>query len=211
MVLLFWLHWWRLLLLCVLHHQESGSCVILTGVRFNAGSLGPRELCFRYSSYVERTTVKVTAGLPAQLKMVSEPEQVNMGFIVFKLCLSRVVYVMLKNPVFCVCSKPLQVLNDHRISTPFLIQLCDNWGNPSADQRVVVKLKSSPQTLKVSLTRTEDFLQSRTWAAELDVFILHLPQPSFLTKGSSMNLGMFFVFPQGLTGVCVWCCMLVSA
>lgn len=45
--------------------------------------------------------------------------------------------------------QPLQVLNDHSITTPFIIQLCDEWGNPSVDQRVVVELKSSPQTLKV--------------------------------------------------------------
>ncbi|XP_028288424.1 structural maintenance of chromosomes flexible hinge domain-containing protein 1 [Parambassis ranga] len=115
--------------------QESSSSVVLTGVCFNAGSLGPRELCFRYSSYVERTTIKVTAGLPAQLKLVSEPEQ------------------------------PLQVLNDHRISTPFLIQLCDNWGNPSPDQRVVVKLKSSPQTLKVMAAVTSQPVNAKGQAS----------------------------------------------
>lgn len=45
--------------------------------------------------------------------------------------------------------QPLQVLNDRSITTPFIIQLCDEWGNLSVDQRVVVELKSSPQTLKV--------------------------------------------------------------
>lgn len=45
--------------------------------------------------------------------------------------------------------KPLQVLNGRGITTPFLVQLCDEWGNPSPDQRVVVDMKVSPPTIKV--------------------------------------------------------------
>uniref|UniRef100_A0A3Q4HFB5 Structural maintenance of chromosomes flexible hinge domain containing 1 n=1 Tax=Neolamprologus brichardi TaxID=32507 RepID=A0A3Q4HFB5_NEOBR len=98
------------------------SCAaMVTGIRFQSGSLGPRELSFSYSDFVERVSIKVTAGLPAQLKLISEPEQ------------------------------PLQVLNDHGISKPFVVQLCDEWGNPSPDQRVVVDLKTSPPGLTVSL------------------------------------------------------------
>uniref|UniRef100_A0A3B4EVL0 Structural maintenance of chromosomes flexible hinge domain containing 1 n=1 Tax=Pundamilia nyererei TaxID=303518 RepID=A0A3B4EVL0_9CICH len=47
--------------------------------------------------------------------------------------------------------QPLQVLNDHGISKPFVVQLCDEWGNPSPDQRVVVDIKTSPPGLTVSL------------------------------------------------------------
>ncbi|XP_017262228.1 structural maintenance of chromosomes flexible hinge domain-containing protein 1 isoform X2 [Kryptolebias marmoratus] len=97
--------------------QESSSSVAVTGVRFHSGSLGPREICFNYSTYTERVIVKLTAGVPSQLKLVSGPEQ------------------------------PLQILNGHGIPTPFLVQLCDEWGNPSPDQRVVVELRS---TIKVS-------------------------------------------------------------
>ncbi|XP_035765527.1 structural maintenance of chromosomes flexible hinge domain-containing protein 1 isoform X2 [Neolamprologus brichardi] len=99
--------------------QESSCAAMVTGIRFQSGSLGPRELSFSYSDFVERVSIKVTAGLPAQLKLISEPEQ------------------------------PLQVLNDHGISKPFVVQLCDEWGNPSPDQRVVVDLKTSPPGLTV--------------------------------------------------------------
>uniref|UniRef100_A0A8D0A6M4 Structural maintenance of chromosomes flexible hinge domain containing 1 n=1 Tax=Sander lucioperca TaxID=283035 RepID=A0A8D0A6M4_SANLU len=102
--------------------------VLVTGVRFQFGTPGHREMCFTYKSYVERIIVKVVAGIPAQLKLVSGPE------------------------------KPLQVLNDQGIATPFLVQLCDEWGNPTTDQRVVVELKSSPLTLKVSLTNMSHHL-----------------------------------------------------
>ena len=53
--------------------------------------------------------------------------------------------------LFCI-HQPLQVLNDQGIDTPFVVQLCDEWGNLCSDQRVVVELKSSPQSLKVSIT-----------------------------------------------------------
>uniref|UniRef100_A0A671UZU4 Structural maintenance of chromosomes flexible hinge domain containing 1 n=1 Tax=Sparus aurata TaxID=8175 RepID=A0A671UZU4_SPAAU len=89
--------------------QESSGSVVVTGVRFQSGTPGPKELCFTYKSYVARVIVEVSPGVPAQLKLLNEPE------------------------------KPLQVLNDHGIATPFLVQLCDEWGNPSPDQRVVEK------------------------------------------------------------------------
>ncbi|KAM9332498.1 structural maintenance of chromosomes flexible hinge domain-containing protein 1 isoform 2-T2 [Pholidichthys leucotaenia] len=100
--------------------QESSNSIVVLGVRFQSGSVGPRELCFSYSEYSERVIVKVTAGVPTQLKLVNEPEQ------------------------------PLQVLNGRGIATPFVVQLCDEWGNPSTDQRVVVQLRSSPPLLKVT-------------------------------------------------------------
>ncbi|XP_033494631.2 structural maintenance of chromosomes flexible hinge domain-containing protein 1 [Epinephelus lanceolatus] len=100
--------------------QESSKSVLVTGVRFQSGAPGSKVMCFTYRSFVERVMVKVTAGVPAQLKLVSGPKQ------------------------------PLQVLNDQGIGTPFIVQLCDEWGNPCIDQRVVVHLKSSPPTLKVT-------------------------------------------------------------
>uniref|UniRef100_A0AAX7U771 SMC hinge domain-containing protein n=1 Tax=Astatotilapia calliptera TaxID=8154 RepID=A0AAX7U771_ASTCA len=51
------------------------SCAaMVTGIRFQSGSLGPRELSFSYSDFVEHVSIKVTAGLPAQLKLISEPD-----------------------------------------------------------------------------------------------------------------------------------------
>ncbi|XP_026035611.1 structural maintenance of chromosomes flexible hinge domain-containing protein 1 isoform X3 [Astatotilapia calliptera] len=104
--------------------QDSSCAAMVTGIRFQSGSLGPRELSFSYSDFVEHVSIKVTAGLPAQLKLISEPEQ------------------------------PLQVLNDHGISKPFVVQLCDEWGNPSPDQRVVVDIKTSPPGLTVKTNVT---------------------------------------------------------
>ncbi|KAM6900563.1 structural maintenance of chromosomes flexible hinge domain-containing protein 1 [Xenentodon cancila] len=105
--------------------EEISSSVTVTGVSFHSGSPGPRELCFTFNDYEERVIIKVTAGVPAELKLLSGPEQ------------------------------PLQVLNGHSIPTPFLIQLCDQWGNPSPDQRVVVQIRCSPPSLKVSTVTSQ--------------------------------------------------------
>ncbi|XP_028289871.1 structural maintenance of chromosomes flexible hinge domain-containing protein 1 isoform X2 [Gouania willdenowi] len=102
--------------------QEENSSVAVTGVRFMSGTPGSREMCFAYSDYVAHVTVKVTPGIPAELKLVSGPAQ------------------------------PLQVLNNQGISTPFVVQLCDKWGNPSPDQRVFVEINTSPQGLQVLST-----------------------------------------------------------
>lgn len=62
---------------CVCWHQESSSSVLVSGVQFQSGTPGSRELYFTYRSYVEQVTVKVAPGVPAQLKLVSEPEKVG--------------------------------------------------------------------------------------------------------------------------------------
>ncbi|XP_032407356.1 structural maintenance of chromosomes flexible hinge domain-containing protein 1-like [Xiphophorus hellerii] len=100
--------------------KESCSCVVAIGVRFDSGSPGPRVICFRYKDYKKNVVLEVTAGVPSQIKLVSRLE------------------------------KPLQVLNGHDIPTPFLLQLCDEWGNPSPDKNMHVEIKPSPVTLKLT-------------------------------------------------------------
>uniref|UniRef100_A0A3Q3B697 Structural maintenance of chromosomes flexible hinge domain containing 1 n=1 Tax=Kryptolebias marmoratus TaxID=37003 RepID=A0A3Q3B697_KRYMA len=78
------------LCVCVCVFQESSSSVAVTGVRFHSGSLGPREICFNYSTYTERVIVKLTAGVPSQLKLVSGPEQVKKSFFILGFFVSTI-------------------------------------------------------------------------------------------------------------------------
>uniref|UniRef100_A0A8C7KF36 Structural maintenance of chromosomes flexible hinge domain containing 1 n=1 Tax=Oncorhynchus kisutch TaxID=8019 RepID=A0A8C7KF36_ONCKI len=98
--------------------QESTHSMLVTGVRFNPGLPGIRELNFTWRDFAEHVTIKLTAGVPAQLKLVDGPQEVGIKL--------------------------------RGIQTPFLLQLFDEWGNPSPDQRVVVTLKTSTPALKVS-------------------------------------------------------------
>lgn len=99
--------------------QESSCSVMVTGVCFNSGSPGYREMSFTFRSYTGLVKLELAAGFPAKLELVSSPPG------------------------------PLQILNGHGIPAPFLIQLCDKWGNLSPDQRVVVHMCHSPPGLKV--------------------------------------------------------------
>uniref|UniRef100_A0A3P9NMP1 Structural maintenance of chromosomes flexible hinge domain containing 1 n=1 Tax=Poecilia reticulata TaxID=8081 RepID=A0A3P9NMP1_POERE len=94
--------------------------------RFHSGSPGPRVIYFHYKEFTKSVVLEVTAGVPSQIKLVSGPEQ------------------------------PLQVLNGHDIPTPFLLQLCDEWGNPSPDENMNVEIKPSPVTLTVKVLNPMD-------------------------------------------------------
>lgn len=65
-------------------HQGSTSSVLVSGIQFQSGPLGSREVCFTYKSYVERVLIKVTAGVPTQLKLISEPDKVRQDFLLKK-------------------------------------------------------------------------------------------------------------------------------
>lgn len=65
--------------LCV-ENKPGNSSVGVTGVRFQSGTPGLRELCFTYLKYEERVAVEVMAGNPARLRLVSGPEQVRKAF-----------------------------------------------------------------------------------------------------------------------------------
>ncbi|MEQ2203801.1 hypothetical protein XENOCAPTIV_003815 [Xenoophorus captivus] len=131
-------------------YDESGREVQVTpeiASNIKVCPLGPREVCFSYSDYTEVVIIKVTAGIPVKLKLLSGPKPVKR-----KLSHRAIVasfFYLIKCSHFVICWQPLQVLNGHGIPTPFLLQLCDEWGNPSPDQRVVVEVRSSPSTVKV--------------------------------------------------------------
>ncbi|KAL1270536.1 hypothetical protein QQF64_029552, partial [Cirrhinus molitorella] len=95
--------------------QATGGQLSVRGVRFVGGSPGPRELCFKYQEMKEFVRIEVTAGPPVRIKLLEEPEM------------------------------PFQVVNGQGLDTPLVMQLCDEWGNPSPDQRIVITMKTQPQ------------------------------------------------------------------
>lgn len=51
--------------------------MLVTGVRFNPGFPGIRELNFTWRDFTEHVTIKLTAGVPTQLKLVDGPQEVG--------------------------------------------------------------------------------------------------------------------------------------
>lgn len=54
--------------------QANIGRLSVSGVRFKAGSLGPRELCFKYQDMKEFVRIEVTAGPPAKIILLEKPE-----------------------------------------------------------------------------------------------------------------------------------------
>ncbi|XP_031439419.1 structural maintenance of chromosomes flexible hinge domain-containing protein 1 isoform X2 [Clupea harengus] len=99
--------------------QDSTKSVCVTGLRFISCAPGQREVRFAWQRYEEFVRVRVAPGPPAKIIIQDGPEM------------------------------PLQVLNGHGVDTPFVLQLCDEWGNPAPDQRVVISVKGLSAQLKV--------------------------------------------------------------
>ncbi|XP_050970942.1 structural maintenance of chromosomes flexible hinge domain-containing protein 1 isoform X1 [Labeo rohita] len=99
----------------VIEWQTSSGWLSVRGIRFVGGSPGPRELCFKYQEMKEFVRLEVTAGTPVRIKLLEEPEM------------------------------PFQVVNGQGLDKPLVVQLCDKWGNPSPDQRIVIVMKTQSQ------------------------------------------------------------------
>uniref|UniRef100_A0A672P6A9 Structural maintenance of chromosomes flexible hinge domain containing 1 n=1 Tax=Sinocyclocheilus grahami TaxID=75366 RepID=A0A672P6A9_SINGR len=99
--------------------QASSGRLSVCRVRFVGGTPGPRELCFKYQDMMEFVRIEVTAGPPVQIKLLEKPEM------------------------------PLQVVNGQGLDAPLVVQLCDEWGNPSPDQRIEIMMKALMPKLKI--------------------------------------------------------------
>ncbi|XP_062336135.1 structural maintenance of chromosomes flexible hinge domain-containing protein 1 [Osmerus eperlanus] len=102
--------------------QESRHAMVVRGVRFSPGVPGSREISFTWGGFTENVRVNLAAGQPAQFRLVDGPKE------------------------------PLQVFNEQRIAQSFILQMCDEWGNPSPGQKVVVMLKTPNSSLKLRLS-----------------------------------------------------------
>ncbi|XP_063062611.1 structural maintenance of chromosomes flexible hinge domain-containing protein 1 [Engraulis encrasicolus] len=99
--------------------QNNTQSVCISGVRFIDGAPGQRDVRFAWQRYEEFARLRVNPGRPTKITIVDGPEM------------------------------PVQVLNGEGVDMPFVLQLCDEWGNPSPDQRVVIAVMALSPQLKV--------------------------------------------------------------
>lgn len=103
--------------------QEQTHSVRVSGLRFANVSTGFKEVRFAWQRFEEFVRIRINAGPPAKLIILDGPDT------------------------------PVQVLNGQGVATPFTLQICDEWGNPSPDKRVVITLKPlSHLKVKASVT-----------------------------------------------------------
>uniref|UniRef100_A0A670IB57 Structural maintenance of chromosomes flexible hinge domain containing 1 n=1 Tax=Podarcis muralis TaxID=64176 RepID=A0A670IB57_PODMU len=92
--------------------QADTQTICVTGIRFKPGPPGTKELCFAWREFSHFLRLNLIAGPPAKLVLVDWTE--------------------LENPV--------SVINGKELQKPLIVQLCDQWNNPSSEPDVKINL-----------------------------------------------------------------------
>ncbi|XP_039610777.1 structural maintenance of chromosomes flexible hinge domain-containing protein 1 [Polypterus senegalus] len=92
--------------------QDKTKMMLVQGIKFLPAAPGSKELCFAWREFAEYVRINLVAGPPAQLKIV-QPTDIE---------------------------EPLTVVNGKELEKPFVVQLCDQWGNPSPEAQVKILL-----------------------------------------------------------------------
>ncbi|KAF2985243.1 hypothetical protein EK904_007557 [Melospiza melodia maxima] len=101
--------------------QESTQTMKVKGIQYKPCLLGSKELCFAWREFSDFIRVNLVAGSPAKLQLVDWPE----------------------------LEKPVAVINGRELQRPLIVQLCDQWGNPTPEPNVKINLTKS-SNLKVT-------------------------------------------------------------
>ncbi|KAJ7419092.1 hypothetical protein WISP_55912 [Willisornis vidua] len=126
--------------------QESTQTMKVRGIRYKPCLLGSKELCFAWHEFSDFIRVNLIAGSPAKLQFVDWPE----------------------------LEKPVAVINGRELERPLIVQLCDQWGNPSPEPNVKISLTKG-NNLKI-IPSNQQYKTDDTGRANLGVFSIHAPR-----------------------------------
>ncbi|XP_067146775.1 structural maintenance of chromosomes flexible hinge domain-containing protein 1 isoform X2 [Apteryx mantelli] len=126
--------------------QESTLTMRVKGIRFKPGLPGSKELCFAWREFSDFLRVNLIAGSPAKLQLVDWPE----------------------------LEKPVAVINGRELQKPLVVQLCDQWGNPSPEPNVKISLIKAIN-LKI-VPSSQQHKTDENGRANLGVISIHAPR-----------------------------------
>ncbi|XP_068251946.1 structural maintenance of chromosomes flexible hinge domain-containing protein 1 isoform X1 [Nyctibius grandis] len=126
--------------------QESTLTMRVKGIRYKPCLLGNKELCFAWREFSDFVRINLTAGSPAKLQFVDWPE----------------------------LEKPVAVINGRKLQKPLIVQLCDQWGNPSAEPNVKISLTKS-NNLRI-VPSNQQHKTDENGRANLGVISIHAPR-----------------------------------
>ncbi|KAM4704987.1 structural maintenance of chromosomes flexible hinge domain-containing protein 1 [Rhinophrynus dorsalis] len=102
--------------------QEEMQTMVVSGIKFHIGPPEEKELCFAWRSFSTYIRLNLIAGSPAKLDLVDWPG-----------------------------TESFTVVSGREMQKPLIVQLCDEWGNPSPEPNIKISLtkdsilKMSPQ------------------------------------------------------------------
>ncbi|KAK2517911.1 hypothetical protein Q9233_012832 [Columba guinea] len=126
--------------------QESTLTMRVKGIRFKPCSLGSKQLCLAWREFSDFLRLNLTAGSPAKLQFVDWPE----------------------------LEKPVAVINGRELQKPLIVQVCDQWGNPSPEPNVKISLTKS-NNLKI-VPSNHQHKTDENGRANLGVISIHAPR-----------------------------------
>ncbi|KAK2546229.1 Smchd1 [Columba livia] len=126
--------------------QENTLTMRVKGIRFKPCSLGSKQLCLAWREFSDFLRLNLTAGSPAKLQFVDWPE----------------------------LEKPVAVINGRELQKPLIVQVCDQWGNPSPEPNVKISLTKS-NNLKI-VPSNHQHKTDENGRANLGVISIHAPR-----------------------------------
>ncbi|XP_042299149.1 structural maintenance of chromosomes flexible hinge domain-containing protein 1-like isoform X1 [Sceloporus undulatus] len=129
--------------------QEDTQTFRVTGIRFKPCAPGIKELCFAWREFSHFVRLKLVAGPPAKLMLVD----------------------------WTALEEPLSVINGKELHKPLIVQVCDEWNNPSSEPNVKISLLK-PTSVKMTpsnlLLKTDE-----NGRANFGVITIHAPRGEY--------------------------------
>ncbi|XP_029446943.1 LOW QUALITY PROTEIN: structural maintenance of chromosomes flexible hinge domain-containing protein 1 [Rhinatrema bivittatum] len=132
--------------------QESTQTMNVKGIKFSPVPPGTKELCFAWREFSDYIRVNLTAGPAANLVLIDWPG--------------------LKEPV--------SVINGKELQKPLIIQLCDQWENPSPEPNVKITLVKD-SSLKI-IPPNQPHKTDGNGRANFGVFVISAPRGEYMLQ-----------------------------
>ncbi|CAM5090334.1 unnamed protein product [Eretmochelys imbricata] len=126
--------------------QESTQTMTVKGISFYPGLPGSKELCFAWREFSDFLRVNLTSGPPVKLHLMDWPE----------------------------LEEPIAVINGRELQKPLIVQLCDQWENPSPEPNVKISLVKA-NNLKI-ISSSQQHKTDENGRANLGVISIHAPR-----------------------------------
>uniref|UniRef100_A0A452GY34 SMC hinge domain-containing protein n=1 Tax=Gopherus agassizii TaxID=38772 RepID=A0A452GY34_9SAUR len=126
--------------------QESTQTMAVKGIRFYPGPPGSKELCFAWREFSDFLRVNLTSGPPVKLHLMDWPD----------------------------LEEPIAVINGRELQKPLIVQLYDQWENPSPEPNVKISLVKA-SNLKI-IPSSQQHKTDENGRANLGIISIHAPR-----------------------------------
>ncbi|KAJ6662198.1 hypothetical protein lerEdw1_012665 [Lerista edwardsae] len=126
--------------------QTDTQTICVRGIRFKPGPPGIKELCFAWREFSHFLRLNMIAGPPAKLELVDWTE----------------------------LEEPVSVINGKTLKKPLIVQLCDQWDNPTSESNVKINL-IKPNNIKI-ISSYQPHKTDESGRANFGILAIHAPR-----------------------------------